>query len=87
MIVFKHLLVASIITIPAPPRHAHGDLTCLAPHERLPEVLIVPREKTPMGTASAAAAAAAAAKSFQSCPTLCDPIDGSPPGPAVPGVL
>ena len=33
------------------------------------------------------AAAAAAAKSLQSCPTLCDPIDGSPPGPAVPGIL
>ena len=32
-------------------------------------------------------AAAAAAKSFQSCPTLCDPIDGSPPGSAVPGIL
>ena len=31
--------------------------------------------------------AAAAAKSLQSCPTLCDPIDGSPPGPAVPGFL
>ena len=30
---------------------------------------------------------AAAAKSFQSCPSLCDPMDGSPPGPAVPGVL
>ena len=29
---------------------------------------------------AAAAAAAAAAKSLQSCPTLCDPIDGSPPG-------
>ena len=29
----------------------------------------------------------AAAKSFQSCPTLCDPIDGSPPGSAVPGIL
>ena len=29
---------------------------------------------------AAAAAAAAAAKSHQSCPTLCDPIDGSPPG-------
>ena len=28
-----------------------------------------------------------AAKSFQSCPSLCDPMDGSPPGPAVPGVL
>ena len=37
--------------------------------------------------AAAAAAAAAAAKSLQSCPTLCDPIDGSPPGPAVPGIL
>ena len=32
-------------------------------------------------------AAAAAAKSLQSCPTLCDPIDGSPPGPAVAGIL
>ena len=31
--------------------------------------------------------AAAAAKSLQSCPTLCDPIDGSPPGPPVPGIL
>ena len=29
--------------------------------------------------------AAAAAKSLQSCPTLCDPIDGSPPGSPVPG--
>ena len=33
------------------------------------------------------AAAAATAKSRQSCPTLCDPIDGSPPGSAVPGIL
>ena len=32
-------------------------------------------------------AAAAAAKSLQSCPTLCDPIDGSPPGSTVPGIL
>ena len=31
--------------------------------------------------------AAAAAKWLQSCPTLCDPIDGSPPGPTVPGIL
>ena len=30
---------------------------------------------------------AAAAKSLKSCPTLCDPIDGSPPGSAVPGIL
>ena len=34
-----------------------------------------------------AAAAAAAAKSLQSCLTLCDPIDGSPPGSPVPGIL
>ena len=33
------------------------------------------------------AAAAAAAKSLQSCPTLCDPIDGSPSGFPVPGIL
>ena len=32
-------------------------------------------------------AAAAAAKSLQSCPTLCNPIDGSPPGFPVPGIL
>ena len=31
--------------------------------------------------------AAAAAKSLQSCPTLCDPIDGSLPGSSVPGIL
>ena len=31
--------------------------------------------------------AAAAAKLLQSCPTLCDPIDGSPPGFPVPGIL
>ena len=36
---------------------------------------------------SAAAAAAAAAKSLQLCPTLCDPIDGRPPGSPVPGIL
>ena len=36
---------------------------------------------------AATAAAAAAAKSLQSCPTLCNPIDGSPPGSPVPGIL
>ena len=33
------------------------------------------------------AAAAAAAKSLQSCPTLCNPIDGSSPGSPIPGIL
>ena len=32
-------------------------------------------------------AATAAVKSLQSCPTLCDPIDGSPPGSPIPGIL
>jgi len=31
--------------------------------------------------------AAAAAKSLQSCPTLCNPVDGSPPGSPVPGIF
>ena len=38
-------------------------------------------------SAAAAAAAAAAAKSLQSCPTLCDPIDGRPRVSPVPGIL
>ena len=40
-----------------------------------------------LGTHRPVAAAAAAAKSLQSCPTLCNPIHGSPPGSAVPGIL
>ena len=39
------------------------------------------------GTLAEKNATAAAAKSLQSCPTLCDPIDGSPPGSAIPGIL
>ena len=41
----------------------------------------------PPGKPSKYTYAAAAAKSPQSCPTLCDPIDGSPPGSPVPGIL
>ena len=37
--------------------------------------------------ASGPIAAAAAAKSLQSCPTLCDPIDGSPPGSSIHGIF
>ena len=40
-----------------------------------------------MGFPGGTAAAAAAAKSLQSCSTLCDPIDGSPPDSSVPGIL
>ena len=42
---------------------------------------------SPIFTVNSAYTAAAAAKSLQSCPTLCDPIDGSRPGSAIPGIL
>ena len=45
------------------------------------------RVSTPLFLLLFACIAAAAAKSLQSCPTLCDPIDGSPPGSAIPGIL
>ena len=41
----------------------------------------------PARAALSSSAAAAAAKLFQSCPTLCDPIDGSPPDFPIPGIL
>ena len=45
------------------------------------------REANVLGLPRAGAAAAAAAKLLQLCPTLCDPIDGSPQGSPVPGIL
>ena len=44
-------------------------------------------QKTKIMASGPIAATAAAAASLQSCPTLCDPIDGSPPGSPVPGIL
>ena len=43
--------------------------------------------KNPLGIFTPGYISAAAAKSLQSCRTLCDPIDGSPPGSPVPGIL
>ena len=40
-----------------------------------------------LGSVTPVSLAAEAAKSLQSCPTLCDPLDGSPPGSPVPGIL
>ena len=52
------------------------------------ETLVVPSFAVSAAASSAMSfLAATAAKSLQSCPTLCDPIDGSPPGSPVPGVL
>ena len=52
----------------------------------LPDPGIKPRSPTLQADALTYAAAAAA-KSLQSCPTLCDPMDGSPPGSPVPEIL
>ena len=50
--------------------------------------MILAREQTLVGQLrSSEVAAPAAAKSLQSCLNLCDPIDGSPPGSPVPGIL
>ena len=52
-----------------------------------PYYLLSPRGKRGGGPGELSDPAAAAAKSLQSCPTLCDPVDGSPPGSRVPGIL
>ena len=57
------------------------------PRDRTCVSCLADRFFTTSTTWEAHAAAAAAAKSLQLCPTLCDPIGGSPPGSTVPGVL
>ena len=64
------------------PPALQSSLLCIAPSAGL-MLLLMPRA----ANVQDAAAAAAAAKSLQSCPILCDPIDGSPPGSPVPGIL
>ena len=61
------------------------DLLELAPKKDV--LFIIGDWNAKVGSQDLAAAAAATAKSLQSCPTLCDPIDGSPPGSAIPGIL
>ena len=63
------------------PPALQSSLLCIAPSAGL-MLLLMPRASNVQD-----AAAAAAAKSLQSCPILCDPIDGSPPGSPVPGIL
>ena len=63
-----------------------GELTFPSPGD-LPDPGIKTRSPTMQADSLPSAAAAAAAKSLQSCPTLCDPIDSSPPGSPIPGIL
>ena len=51
------------------------------------ELLCYVQQKSLPGSYVPQEGLAAAAKSLQSCPTLCDPIDGSPPGSPIPGIL
>jgi len=59
---------------------------CWSSHEEIPHIQ---GRRNPSKTVGVARGhqRAAAAKSLQSCPTVCDPIDGSPPGSPVPGIL
>ena len=52
-----------------------------------PSAVILEPKKIKFVTVSPSICHAVAAKSRQSCPTLCDPIDGSPPGSPIPGIL
>ena len=70
------------------PQHGKGNSQS-SPRGKKDPIQDKPKEKhvkTHTNQTASAAAAAAAAKSLQSCPTLCDPIDGSPPGSAIPGI-
>ena len=62
------------------------DLVITRPGTECPKRSMRPEQNSTLDI-QLAAAAAAAAKSFQSYPTLCDPIDGSPPGSPVPRIL
>ena len=63
--------------------NAHPGCTSVFVHTPFPTPGCPPSVPTP----SLSDTPAAAAKSLQSCPTLCDPIDGSPPGSPIPGIL
>ena len=75
----------------SPQGHKELDTTEVIEHRHTHTHTYTPTNHTVLAKQASAAhifpAAAAAAKSLQSCPTLCDPIDGSPPGSPVPGIL
>ena len=69
--------------------HVLGEwrVRCLWIGARAPRRCLPSRVGSSLSEQSGSLAAAAAAKSLQSCPTLCDPIDSSPLGSPVPGIL
>ena len=77
-------ITSSFTHIPAPT--GRGSMDAFPPN-CLALVFLKDLQDTRFLGSNTAAAATATAKSLQSCPTLCDPTDGSPPGSPVPGVL
>ena len=65
----------------------HCSNACVKLHAEFCTIVFPPLHNPPSFNLSFCPAAAAAAKSLQSCPTLCNPIDRSPPGSPVPGIL
>ena len=79
-----HISFPSWTSLPPPPTYP----TPLGHHRALSWApCAIQQLPTSYFTHGQTAAAAAAAKSLQLCPTLCNPIDGSPPGSPVPGLL
>ena len=73
-------------SVPPPPWNSPHGLWCLS-HSLLLVVLPSFVQSFPCDIFHNSAWLFTAAKSLQSCPSLCDPIDGRPPGSAVPGIL
>ena len=68
-------------------RHEYWNGLLFPTLEDLPDVGMEFMSSTLAGRSFTTKPPAAAAKSLQSFPTLCDPIDGSPPGSPIPGIL
>ena len=80
-------LFATPWPVQAPSWNFPGKDTVVGCHFLLQGIFLTQGSTGASCTADSLPSAAAAAKSLQSCPTLCDPIHGSPPGSPVPGIL
>ena len=80
---------SSVITSPHPTHHCILGLSLhsMPPVPLLPATCLTTIQLRATAPSYHHYAAAAAAKSLQSCPTLCNPRDGSPPGSPIPGIL
>ena len=68
-------------------RQRDGGKSQVCAHPNQPHYIDLSDAKCTIRESESVSCSAAAAKSLQSCPTLCDPIDGSPPGFPIPGIL